>query len=149
MDLNRLNGLETIDPRPLPPWRVDAFAEIQIEPGREIARERAETVRFTSGVIVYSDASGGEDHLGAAVVALDENQEAMDSVSIQVRPMDRWSVHVAELVGIFCAINMVFRLAHQCSSDAHGGPMTATILNQEFWTESVRSLTLYSEANGG
>jgi hypothetical protein len=75
MDLNRLNGLETIDLRPLPPWRVDAFAEIQIEPDREIARERAETVRFTSGVIVYSDASGGEDHLGAAVVALDENQE--------------------------------------------------------------------------
>jgi hypothetical protein len=73
----------------------------------------------------------------------------MDSVSIQVGAMDRWSVHVAELVGIFYAINMVFRLAHQRSSDAYGGPMTATILTQEFWTESVPSLTLYSEANGG
>jgi hypothetical protein len=64
-------------------------------------------------VIVYSDASGREDHLGAAVVALDENQEAMVSEQIQLGQMDRWSVHIAELIGILYAINMVFRLAHQ------------------------------------
>jgi len=128
MDLDRLNELETIDPRPLPPWRADAFAKIEIQSDREIARERAETARSTSDVIMYSDASGLEDHLGAAVVALDENQETVQSEQIQVGPMDRWSVHVAELIGIFYAISMVFKLAHQRSSGAYGRPMTATIL---------------------
>jgi hypothetical protein len=56
MDLNRLNELETIDPRPLPPWRADAFIEIEIETKRETARERADTVRTTSDIAVYSDA---------------------------------------------------------------------------------------------
>lgn len=108
MDLDRLNELETIDPQPLPPWRGEAFAGVEIESDRETARERAETATSTSDVIVYSDASGREDHLGAAVVALDENQEVMGSEQVQMRPMNRWSVHVAELIGIFYAISMVF-----------------------------------------
>ncbi|MDN6490718.1 MAG: hypothetical protein L0K41_10005 [Yaniella sp.] len=128
MDLDRLNELETIDPRPLPPWRADAFAKIEIESDREIARERADTARSTSDAIVYSDASGLKDHLGVAVVALDANLEVVGSEQIQVGPMDRWSVHVAELIGIFYAISMVFRLAHQRSSGAYGRPTTATIL---------------------
>jgi hypothetical protein len=47
------------------------------------------------------------------MVALDENQEAMVSEQIRLEQMDRWSIHVAELIGILYAINMVFRLAHQ------------------------------------
>jgi ribonuclease HI len=128
MDPNRLNELETIDPRPLPPWRADAFTEIEIEPDRDTARQRAEAVRISSDIAVYSDASGREDHLGAAVVTLDENQEITQYEQFQVGPMDRWSVHVAELIGIFYAVNMVFRLAHQRSSDAYRRPITATIL---------------------
>ncbi|XHF99701.1 hypothetical protein AWENTII_013004 [Aspergillus wentii] len=128
MDQDRLNGLETIDPRPLPPWRADAFAKIEIESDREVARERAETARSTSDVVVYSDASGLKDHLGAAVVTLDENLEVVESKQIQVGPADRWSVHVAELIGIYYAINMVFRLAHQRLRDARGRQPTATIL---------------------
>ncbi|OQD77995.1 hypothetical protein PENANT_c064G04783 [Penicillium antarcticum] len=58
MDVDRLNELETIDPRPLPPWRKDAFTEIKLEPDREIARERAASAKDTSDIIVYSDASG-------------------------------------------------------------------------------------------
>ncbi|CDM32442.1 hypothetical protein DTO013E5_8945 [Penicillium roqueforti] len=30
MDLQRLNELETIDPQPLPPWRLDPFVEIEV-----------------------------------------------------------------------------------------------------------------------
>jgi hypothetical protein len=33
---------EMIDPTPLPPWRKEAFSEIEIESDREIAIERAE-----------------------------------------------------------------------------------------------------------
>ena len=73
MDIERLNELETIDPRPLPPWRLDPFAEIEIGSDRETATQKAETTRSTSDIVVYSDASGRQDHLGAAVVALDDN----------------------------------------------------------------------------
>jgi hypothetical protein len=30
MNLGRLDELQTVDPRPLPPWRAESFAEIEI-----------------------------------------------------------------------------------------------------------------------
>ncbi|KAK9847298.1 hypothetical protein MYU51_019615 [Penicillium brevicompactum] len=69
MDLQRLNELETIDPRTLAPWRVDPFEKIEIDSDGEVARGRAEDIRSKSDIVVYSDASGRDGHLGAAVVA--------------------------------------------------------------------------------
>jgi ribonuclease HI len=128
MNVDQLNELETIDPRPWPPWQIEAFAEIIIEADREVARERVETVQITSDITVYSDASGRDGHLGAAVVALSNNQEIVESRQIQVGPMDRWSVHVAELIGIFYAISMVFKVFHQRVSNTDRRLTTATIL---------------------
>ncbi|KXG45142.1 reverse transcriptase [Penicillium griseofulvum] len=128
MDVDRLNELETIDPRPLPPWRKDAFTEIEIEPDRETARERAVSAKDTSDIIVYSDASGRKGHLGAAIVTLNDNEEVIESQQVQVGPMERWSVHVAELIGIFYAVDMVFKLAHQRTNVEDGVQSTATIL---------------------
>ena len=128
MDPSRLATLETIDPRPLPPWRAEAFAEIEIKSDRETARERAETIRATSDLIVYSDASGREGHLGAAIVTLNESDEVIESQQVQVGPMDRWSVHAAELIGIFYAVNMVFKLFHQRLNTVNRVPVIATIL---------------------
>ena len=79
MDVDRLNKLETIDPRPLPPWRPDAFTDIEIEYNRETAKERAEGIRNTSNIVVYSDASGREGYLGAAIVALNDNDKVTES----------------------------------------------------------------------
>jgi ribonuclease HI len=125
MNLERLDELETIDPCPLPPWLAEPFADIEIGSDRETGAERAEAARSTSDIVVYSDASGRESHFGAAVVALDGNLQVVESTQIQVGPMDRWSVHVAELIGIFYAISMVFMLAHQRLADRQ---KTATIL---------------------
>ncbi|KAI3118754.1 hypothetical protein CBS147326_9913 [Penicillium roqueforti] len=77
MDVSRLNELEMIDPRPLPPWRKDAFTEIELEPDRETASEKAASAKDTSDIVVYSDASGREGHLEAAIVALNDNDEVM------------------------------------------------------------------------
>jgi ribonuclease HI len=128
MDLQRLNELETIDPSPLPPWRAEPFAEIEIGADRETAVERAETARSMSDIVVYSDASGREGHLGTAIVALDDNLDVVESQQVQVGPMDRWSVHVAELIGIFYAISVVLKVAHRLLRSLHSGPKTATIL---------------------
>lgn len=95
---------------------------------RETAGERAETVRSISDIVVYSDASGRQGHLGAAVVALDDNLQIFESQQVQVGPSGRWSVHVAELIGIFHAISTVFKIAHQRPTTVDSGQTTATIL---------------------
>jgi ribonuclease HI len=128
MYLERLDELETIDPSPLPPWRTEHLAEVEIGSDRETAVERAETTRSASDIVVYSDASGREGHLGAAVVALDNDLQVVESKQVQVGPMDRWSIHTAELIGIFYAISMVFKVASQLSNHFKHIPKTATIL---------------------
>ena len=49
----------------------------------------------------------------------------VESQHIQVGPMDRWSVHVAELIGIYHAVGTVFKMAHQQPTPE--GRQTATI----------------------
>jgi hypothetical protein len=117
-----------IDPRPLPPWRIEAFAEIKIAIDQEVARERVETVQLTSNIVVYSDTSGRDGHLGAAVVALGKDQEIIESQQVQMRPMDYWLVHVVELIGIFYTISTVSKMFHQRLSDTDSRPTIATIL---------------------
>jgi hypothetical protein len=41
MDLSRLQALETIDPRPQPPWQTPAFVEIDTKPDHEKAKAKA------------------------------------------------------------------------------------------------------------
>ncbi|CDM38425.1 Probable transposable element [Penicillium roqueforti FM164] len=89
MDIDRLNKLEIIDPHPLPPWRKEAFAEIELEPDRDTARERAASAKDTSDIVVYSDASGREGHLGAAIVTLNDNDQVTDSQQVQVGSIER------------------------------------------------------------
>jgi DNA repair protein RadC len=82
----------------------------------------------TSAIVVYSDASGREGHLGAIVVALDNNLEVIESQQVQVGSMGRWSVHVAELIGIFYAVSTVFKISHQRPIAELSRTATATIL---------------------
>ena len=129
MDLERLREIEMIDPTPLPPWRSEAFSKIEIEPDKEIAIERAEAARSASDIVVYSDASGRQGHLGAAATTLNDSTETVESLQIQVGPMDRWSVHAAELVGILYAINIINKAALQRWRLAGSHTRTATILS--------------------
>ena len=73
--------------------------------------DRAETVRATSDIVVYSHATGREGHLGAAVAALDNNLQVVEARQVQVGPIDRRSVHVAQLIGIVYAISVVLKIA--------------------------------------
>jgi ribonuclease HI len=129
MNLERLKEIEMIDPTPLPPWRKEAFSEIEIESDREIALERAEVARSTADIVVYSDASGREGHLGAAATVLDESLGTTDSIQVQVGPMERWSVHAAELIGILYAINIINKIALRHWRTSHMRVRSATILS--------------------
>lgn len=127
MSLERLQEIEMIDPTPLPPWRKEAFSEIEIESDREVALEKPEAPRSTANIVVYSDASGREGHLGAAATVLDESLEATDSIQVQVGPMERWSVHAAELIGILYAINIISKIALRHWKKSHTRVRSATI----------------------
>ena len=118
-----------IDPTPLPPWRNEAFSEIEIESDREVAIERAGAARATTDIVVYSDASGRHGHLGAAVAVLNDSLETTDSIQVQVGPMDRWSVHAAELIGILYAINVINKVALRHWRTSHTRVRSATILS--------------------
>lgn len=88
MDVDILKNLETIDPRPLPPWRPDAFAEIELKHHREAARERAELASGTSDIVVYLDTFGRKGHLESAIVAINDEDEVSESQQIQAGPTD-------------------------------------------------------------
>lgn len=49
--------------------------------------DRAKTARSTLDIVVYSDASGRDDRIGAAVVALNHNLEIAESQQVQVGPL--------------------------------------------------------------
>jgi hypothetical protein len=51
MNLERLQGIEMIDPTRLPPWRQETFSLMEIQPGREMAVEKAEAVWSTSDIV--------------------------------------------------------------------------------------------------
>ncbi|KAJ5593504.1 hypothetical protein N7537_010408 [Penicillium hordei] len=124
MNLGRLQEIEMIDPTPLPPWRKE-----EIESERGIAIIMAEVARSTADIVVYSDASGQEGHLGAAAAVLSDSLETIDSIQVQVGPMGRWSVHAAELIGIIYAINIINKVALRHWRTSHTRVRSATILS--------------------
>ncbi|GCB25455.1 hypothetical protein AAWM_08340 [Aspergillus awamori] len=100
MDLRRLQALETIDPTPLAPWRGQTFAEMNIEPNREKAKENTAARRNMPGTTVF-DASGQQNHLGAA----------------------------GELMAIFYAISLVLQVTTKRQGRLDRGKQPATILS--------------------
>ncbi|KAL3246539.1 hypothetical protein ABHI18_012698 [Aspergillus niger] len=129
MNLGRLQALETIDPKPLAPWRSQPFTEIEIEPDREKAQANALAQQSTTSITVFSDASGKENQLGAAAVALDHNRQITGSRQISIGSMEHWSVYAAELMAIYYAIGLVFQLAQQKHATTTATQDPATILS--------------------
>jgi DNA repair protein RadC len=102
-----------IDLRPPAPWRAEAFTEIDIEPDREKAKDKAMSRRISDGISVFSDTSGKSNCLGAAAVALDQDQKIIASRQVSIGSMEHWSVYAAELMAIFYAISLVYQIAQQ------------------------------------
>ncbi|KAI7974041.1 hypothetical protein EIK77_009236 [Talaromyces pinophilus] len=130
MRIEQFNGLETIDPKPTAPWKPPVFKEIDITPDREMARKKAVALLGDPHRVVYSDASGHDNHLGAAAVALDRSQKIVASRTTTIGPMTQWSIHIAELIGIYYAISLAFRVSHQNEQPTRSGTgETMTILS--------------------
>ena len=62
--------------------------------------------------------SSRQGHLGAAMIAPDDDLEMMDFQQIHVGPLDRWSLHMAELFGICYTLGSIYtQPVHQGSSN--------------------------------
>ncbi|KAL3262604.1 hypothetical protein ABHI18_002606 [Aspergillus niger] len=129
MNLRRLQALETVDPKPLAPWRDQPIAEIAMEHDREKAQANARVQQSTTSITVFSDASGKGNQLGAAAVALNHNQQITGSRQISIGSMEYWSVYAAELMAIYFAIGLAFQLAQKKHSTTTVTQGPATILS--------------------
>jgi ribonuclease HI len=130
MALEQFNGLETINPKPAAPWKPPAFKEIDINPDREMAEKNAAALFANPHRVIYSDASGYNNQLGAAAVALDHNQNIVASRKTAVGSMAHWSIHIAKLIGIYYAISLALKVFHQTGQSTRPGTNEAiTILS--------------------
>jgi hypothetical protein len=107
MDREHLSVLETIDYTPLAPWDPPAFEEISIDSDRDRASDSALALATLPSTVVYSDASASQDDLGAAAVILDHSRNIAESRQVSVGSKKHWSIHAAELIGIYYAIDLV------------------------------------------
>jgi ribonuclease HI len=129
MELDRLRTLETIDPTPQPPWQTPAFAEIDIEPDREKAKDKALARLKGAGIAIFSDASGQRNELGAEAVLLDQNHQILQARQISIGSMAHWSVYAAELMAIYYAIGLAFLTAMKNRDTPATGIQPVTNIN--------------------
>jgi hypothetical protein len=129
MDLCRLQALETINPKPLAPWREQLFIEIEIEPDREKAKESAATRRAMPGITIFSNASGQQNQLGAAAVALGEDLKVLESRQVSIGSMEHWLVYATELMVIYYAISLVYQISRKRRSGLGMVERPVTILS--------------------
>ncbi|OJJ99328.1 hypothetical protein ASPACDRAFT_30164, partial [Aspergillus aculeatus ATCC 16872] len=72
---------------------------------------------------------GRQGYLGAAAAVLDDKSVTTESLQVQVGPMDQWSVHAAELIGILYAINLIIRIVLQQRRAGHKRARKVTVLS--------------------
>jgi hypothetical protein len=92
------------------PWKPPGFIEINIKPDQEKAKNKATALQASLNMVIFLDASGQNNQLGAAAVMLDHNQEVVKSQQLPIRSMAHWSVYAAELIRIFYAISLVLKV---------------------------------------
>src|SRR5256885_670417 len=68
MNLDQIQAMERIDPRPLEPWRQPVFDNIDIEDDREKAIQKVHILMKAPETVIYTDASAKQSVLGAAAV---------------------------------------------------------------------------------
>jgi hypothetical protein len=106
LDLDFAKTPETIDPRLLAPWRQPVFQVIDIDDDREEARQKIDSLMNAPETVIYCDRSEKKKNLGAAAVVLDRHSKVKRSWQASIGLRKYWSVHAAELIAIYHAVEM-------------------------------------------
>ena len=104
MDSQHIQALESMDPRPLKPWREPISDEIDIGTDREKATEKTEMLIDQPDMVIYTDPSADDDNLGAAVVTSGQHGNVMRSPRVGIRSTNPWFLHAAKLIAIYRAV---------------------------------------------
>lgn len=81
------------------------------------------------GIPIFSDASGQQNQLRAAAVALDEDLQASESRQVSIGSMGHWSVYAVELMAIYYAISLVYQITRKKRNALGMVERPATILS--------------------
>ncbi|GAA93204.1 hypothetical protein AKAW_11316 [Aspergillus luchuensis IFO 4308] len=88
----------------------------------------------------FSDASGQQNHLGAAAVALNEDLQISESRQVSIGSMEHWSVYAAELMAFFYAISLVLQVTWKRQSHLDRVEHPAAILSDSMSAlQAIRS----------
>lgn len=121
MDISKLRMLETIDRKPLKPWRVSDFQQISFARDKEDAERRLSEGARRPSTFVFTDASSRQSKVGAAAVMLDEHGQRRSGWQGSVGSSEEWTVHAAELIAIRGALDLVLgQVMTTGSSDEEG-----------------------------
>jgi hypothetical protein len=104
--------------------------EIDIKPDHDKAKARASARQKEDRIAVFSDISGQHNHLGAAVVALDQNQNITQYWKVCISSMEYWSVYAAKLMAIYYAISLVYQIVMKNQGPQGTGHQPAIILSK-------------------
>lgn len=102
---------KTINSRPQQSWQTPVFTETDIGPDREKAIDSASARQKQQVFFIFSDPLRQHNDLGAAVVALDQSQEIVNSRQICIGRMGHWSVYAAELMASYYGISLAYQIA--------------------------------------
>jgi ribonuclease HI len=98
--------IETIEPYIRPPWWTST-AKIRIEATKEVAKKQHDEIQAhldTTTMTIYTDGSGIETKIGAAVYSTTTNEAGHQYLGNETQ----FNVYTAELTAIHLAINLVW-----------------------------------------
>ena len=85
--------------------------------------------RFCKRLYKSSDASAKESNLGAAVVGLDRYNNIQRAKQISIGTAKHWSVHAAELIAIYYAVDIVEDAHSEDNCEPNSQDQTFTIVS--------------------
>jgi ribonuclease HI len=126
LELDQLEDMETIGTCPLPPWEDPPFGLIQINTDQTTAKDQVLLATRHPHTVMYTDASARKGLLGAAVIMMDSMDNVCTAWSINVGPDWKWTIHAAELIAVYYAIELAMRVQRSASTQQ---PTTYTIFS--------------------
>jgi len=135
--------METIDTCPFPPWEDPSFGFICMDTDQTTAKEKVLTAMSHPDTVMFTDASARNGLLGATMIMMDSRDNVCTVWPINVGPDWKWSIHAAELVAIYHAIELAMQVQRSSPSQQ---PTTYTVFSDS--EKALQALSKPSSKSG-
>lgn len=120
----QLAKLKTISTCPEGPWEDSPFDLICTDTDQTAAKEEVLKAMRDPATVIFTDASAKDGILGAAVIMLDPSNNVCRARPIEIGPGWKWSVHAAEPIAIYYAVDLAI---HEQQNSSSPQPHTYTV----------------------